>query len=472
MIKALQMFKTIANKVDDFIYFGIIALLISYRTITFSDSLYYRTSLLILFAVIYTYICIKDKHNRLFTLLYYNKILFSILTACIILFLYNGARNEIFFTYVGYKQLLICFITLILPLFMGFKGNTNIINFKKQDKIFAYILSVLYLLVFIQSSYFIHINDYLDKYLFPYTITLIMVLITIYLIIKFIKHHTLKETAIYLISSIAVMFFGLFIRNLLANNISNYAYFYVMIILWVGYIFFNIKFNEYLKPFRVIIFFVFTIWLIYYPFSHHSQCYFALLDPQFYYGKESLTTIYNPERIKKLIPKMCQDKASSQWSFDKGKRILYYIYIKSYEKSKEDDDFLPYDDNSYFFDTESKQYKELSAELQKVDIEKQEFIHNCETKYFNTDDIHFWDIDNSIYIPDRPLVKEFSYKYVNGRISYEVYNFYEKDTGTLLYSGKTRIKFSSFIYYLRLAAKYIPYPDIRIIDGISLRSYD
>ena len=80
---------------------------------------------------------------------------------------------------------------------------------------------------------------------------------------------------------------------------------------------------------------------------------------------------------------MCQDKASSQWSFDKGKRILYYIYIKSYEKSKEDDDFLPYDDNSYFFDTESKQYKELSAELQKVDIEKQEFIHNCETKYFN-----------------------------------------------------------------------------------------
>ena len=169
---------------------------------------------------------------------------------------------------------------------------------------------------------------------------------------------------------------------------------------------------------------------------------------------------------------MCQDKASSQWSFDKGKRILYYIYIKSYEKSKEDDDFLPYDDNSYFFDTESKQYKELSAELQKVDIEKQEFLHKCETKYFNTDDIHFWDIDNSIYIPDRPLVKEFSYKYVNGRISYEVYNFYEKDTGTLLYSGKTRIKFSSFIYYLRLAAKYIPYPDIRIIDGISLRSYD
>ena len=126
MIKALEMFKTIANKVDDFIYFGIIALLIYYRTITFSDSLYYRTSLLILFAVIYTYICIKDKHNRLFTLLYYNKILFSILTACIILFLYNGARNEPFFAYVGYKQLLICFITLILPLFMGFKGNTNI----------------------------------------------------------------------------------------------------------------------------------------------------------------------------------------------------------------------------------------------------------------------------------------------------------------------------------------------------------
>ena len=461
MIKALEMFKTIANKVDDFIYFGIIALLIYYRTITFSDSLYYRTSLLILFAVIYTYICIKDKHNRLFTLLYYNKILFSILTACIILFLYNGARNEPFFAYVGYKQLLICFITLILPLFMGFKGNTNIINFKKQDKIFAYILSVLYLLAFIQSSYFIHINDYLDKYLFPYTITLIMVLITLYLLIKFIQHHTLKETAIYLISSYLIIYFFTFLEP--------YYYFYLMIVLWAGYIFFNIKFNEYLKPFRVILFIVFSIWLIYYPFSHHSQCYFALLDPQFYYGKESLTTIYNPERIKKLIPKMCQDKASSQWSFDKGKRILYYIYIKSYEKSKEDDDFLPYDDNSYFFDTESKQYKELSAELQKVDIEKQEFIHNCETKYFNTDDIHFWDIDNSIYIPDRPLVKEFSYKYVNGRISYEVYNFYEKDTGTLLYSGKTRIKFSSFIYYLH-SGGYLT-PSVDTID-IYLRSYD
>ena len=461
MIKALEMFKTIANKVDDFIYFGIIALLIYYRTITFSDSLYYRTSLLILFAVIYTYICIKDKHNRLFTLLYYNKILFSILTACIILFLYNGARNEPFFAYVGYKQLLICFITLILPLFMGFKGNTNIINFKKQDKIFAYILSVLYLSAFIQSSYFIHINDYLDKYLFPYTITLIMVLITIYIIIKFIKHHTLKETAIYLISSYLIIYFFTFLEP--------YYYFYLMIVLWSGYIFFNIKYNEYLKPFRVILFIVFSIWLIYYPFSHHSQCYFALLDPQFYYGKESLTTIYNPERIKKLIPKMCQDKASSQWSFDKGKRILYYIYIKSYEKSKEDDDFLPYDDNSYFFDTESKQYKELSAELQKVDIEKQEFIHNCETKYFNTDDIHFWDIDNSIYIPDRPLVKEFSYKYVNGRISYEVYNFYEKDTGTLLYSGKTRIKFSSFIYYLH-SGGYLT-PSVDTID-IYLRSYD
>ena len=461
MIKALEMFKTIANKVDDFIYFGIIALLIYYRTITFSDSLYYRTSLLILFTVIYTYICIKDKHNKLFTLLYYNKILFSILTACIILFLYNGARNEPFFAYVGYKQLLICFITLILPLFMGFKGNTNIINFKKQDKIFAYILSVLYLLAFIQSSYFIHINDYLDKYLFPYTITLIMVLITLYLLIKFIQHHTLKETAIYLISSYLIIYFFTFLEP--------YYYFYLMIVLWAGYIFFNIKFNEYLKPFRVILFIVFSIWLIYYPFSHHSQCYFALLDPQFYYGKESLTTIYNPERIKKLIPKMCQDKASSQWSFDKGKRILYYIYIKSYEKSKEDDDFLPYDDNSYFFDTESKQYKELSAELQKVDIEKQEFIHNCETKYFNTDDIHFWDIDNSIYIPDRPLVKEFSYKYVNGRISYEVYNFYEKDTGTLLYSGKTRIKFSSFIYYLH-SGGYLT-PSVDTID-IYLRSYD
>ena len=461
MIKALEMFKTIANKVDDFIYFGIIALLIYYRTITFSDSLYYRTSLLILFTVIYTYICIKDKHNKLFTLLYYNKILFSILTACIILFLYNGARNEPFFAYVGYKQLLICFITLILPLFMGFKGNTNIINFKKQDKIFAYILSVLYLSAFIQSSYFIHINDYLDKYLFPYTITLIMVLITLYLLIKFIQHHTLKETAIYLISSYLIIYFFTFLEP--------YYYFYLMIVLWAGYIFFNIKFNEYLKPFRVILFIVFSIWLIYYPFSHHSQCYFALLDPQFYYGKESLTTIYNPERIKKLIPKMCQDKASSQWSFDKGKRILYYIYIKSYEKSKEDDDFLPYDDNSYFFDTESKQYKELSAELQKVDIEKQEFIHNCETKYFNTDDIHFWDIDNSIYIPDRPLVKEFSYKYVNGRISYEVYNFYEKDTGTLLYSGKTRIKFSSFIYYLH-SGGYLT-PSVDTID-IYLRSYD
>ena len=461
MIKALEMFKTIANKVDDFIYFGIIALLIYYRTITFSDSLYYRTSLLILFTVIYTYICIKDKHNKLFTLLYYNKILFSILTACIILFLYNGARNEPFFAYVGYKQLLICFITLILPLFMGFKGNTNIINFKKQDKIFAYILSVLYLLAFIQSSYFIHINDYLDKYLFPYTITLIMVLITLYLLIKFIQHHTLKETAIYLISSYLIIYFFTFLEP--------YYYFYLMIVLWSGYIFFNIKYNEYLKPFRVILFIVFSIWLIYYPFSHHSQCYFALLDPQFYYGKESLTTIYNPERIKKLIPKMCQDKASSQWSFDKGKRILYYIYIKSYEKSKEDDDFLPYDDNSYFFDTESKQYKELSAELQKVDIEKQEFIHNCETKYFNTDDIHFWDIDNSIYIPDRPLVKEFSYKYVNGRISYEVYNFYEKDTGTLLYSGKTRIKFSSFIYYLH-SGGYLT-PSVDTID-IYLRSYD
>ena len=225
MIKALEMFKTIANKVDDFIYFGIIALLIYYRTITFSDSLYYRTSLLILFAVIYTYICIKDKHNRLFTLLYYNKILFSILVIGIMILLDK----------LGYWRLSVCFITLILPLFMGFKGNTNIINFKKQDKIFAYILSVLYLLAFIQSSYFIHINDYLDKYLFPYTITLIMVLITLYLIIKFINHHTLKETAIYLISSMAVMFFGIFVRNLLADliptdNISNFAYFYVMII--------------------------------------------------------------------------------------------------------------------------------------------------------------------------------------------------------------------------------------------------
>ena len=289
MTKALEMFKTIANKVDDFIYFGIIALLIYYRTITFSDSLYYRTSLLILFAVIYTYICIKDKHNKLFTLLYYNKILFSILVIGIMILLDK----------LGYWRLSVCFITLILPLFMGFKGNTNIINFKKQDKIFAYILSVLYLLAFIQSSYFIHINDYLDKYLFPYTITLIMVLITLYIIIKFIKHHTLKDTAVYLISSYLIIYFFTFLEP--------YYYFYLMIVLWAGYIFFNIKFNEYLKPFRVILFIVFSIWLIYYPFSYHSLCYFVSLDPQYNCIPEnitsSITTIHNPERINELIPK-------------------------------------------------------------------------------------------------------------------------------------------------------------------------
>ena len=82
-------------------------------------------------------------------------------------------------------------------------------------------------------------------------------------------------------------------------------------------------------------------------------------------------------------------------------------------------------------------------------------------------DMEFWN-----NVDDKILVKEFSHKNEKGRISYEVYNFYEKDTGMLLYSGKTRIKFSSFIYYLGLAAKYIPYPDISIIDGISLRSYD
>lgn len=358
MTKALEMFKTIANKVDDFIYFGIIALLIYYRTITFSDSLYYRTSLLILFAVIYTYICIKDKHNRLFTLLYYNKILFSILAIGIIVLLDK----------LGYWRLSVCFITLIFPLFMGFKGNTNIINFKKQDKIFAYILSVLYLLAFIQSSYFIHINDYLDKYLFPYTITLIMVLITLYLIIKFIKHHTLKETVIYLIF---IIIFYMFFQG--------YYRFYLMIVLWAGYIFFNIKFNEHIKPYRVIIFFVFSIWLIFYPFSYHSQCYFASLDPQFYYipekGKEMVTAIHNPERINELIPKICQ---SYNGYFNKRSKIWDYIQ----EKRKEDTDF-PYDDSSYFFDTESKRYKELSAELQKADIEKQEFLHKCETKYFD-----------------------------------------------------------------------------------------
>ena len=457
MTKALEMFKTIANKVDDFIYFGIIALLIYYRTITFSDSLYYRTSLLILFAVIYTYICIKDKHNRLFTLLYYNKILFSILTACIILFLYNGARNELFFTYVGYKQLLICFITLILILFMGFKGNTNIINFKKQDKIFAYILSVLYLSAFIQSSYFIHINDYLDKYLFPYTITLIMVLITLYLLIKFIQHHTLKETAIYLISSYLIIYFFTFLEP--------YYYFYLMIVLWAGYIFFNIKFNEYLKPIRVILFIVFSIWLIYYPFSYHSLCYFVSLDPQYNCIPEnitsSITTIHNPERINELIPKICQNKASSE-SFNKRRRIWDYIQ----EKRKEDTDF-PYDDSSYFFDTESKRYKELSAELQKVDIEKQEFLHKCETKYFGYRydftiqgvDMEFWN-----NVDDKILVKEFSHKNEKGRISYEVYNFYEKDTGMLLYSGKTGTKFNSFIYELGLSGNYFPFPNIMIIN--------
>lgn len=460
MIKALQMFKTIANKVDDFIYFGIIALLIYYRTITFSDSFYYRTSLLILFAVIYTYICIKDKHNRLFTLLYYNKLLFFILTACIILFLYNGARNEPYFTYVGYNQLLICFITLILPLFMGFKGNTNIINFKKQDKIFAYILSVLYLLVFIQSSYFIHINYYLDKYLFPYTITVIMVLITLYIIIKFIKHHTLKETVIYLI--FIIIFYMFF---------PGYYRFYLMIVLWAGYIFFNIKFNESIKPYRVIIFILFSIWLIFYPFSYHSQCYFAALDPQFYYipenGKEMVTDIHNPERINKLIPKICQNKVSSRSYFNKGKRIRDYIQ----KKRKEDTDF-PYNDNSYFFDTESKRYKELSAELQKVDIEKQEFLHNCETKYFDTDYSNFWNtVDDVIYLDEIILVKKFSHKNENGRISYEVYKFYEKDTGMLLYSGKTRTKFSSFIYALGTETFYFKFPTIRTTD-IDLRCYD
>ena len=353
---------------------------------------------------------------------------------------------------------------------MGFKGNTNIINFKKQDKIFAYILSVLYLLAFIQSSYFIHINDYLDKYLFPYTITLIMVLITLYLIIKFINHHTLKETAIYLISSMAVMFFGIFVRNLLADliptdNISNFAYFYVMIILWSGYIFFNIKYNEYLKPFRVIIFFVFSIWLIYYPFSYHSLCYFVSLDPQYNCIPEnitsSITTIHNPERINELIPKICQNKASSE-SFNKRRRIWDYIQ----EKRKEDTDF-PYDDSSYFFDTESKRYKELSAELQKVDIEKQEFLHKCETKYFGYMydftiqgvDMEFWN-----NVDDKILVKEFSHKNEKGRISYEVYNFYEKDTGMLLYSGKTSTKFNSFIYELGLSGNYFPFPNIMIIN--------
>ena len=451
MTKALEMFKTIANKVDDFIYFGIIALLIYYRTITFSDSLYYRTSLLILFAVIYTYICIKDKHNRLFTLLYYNKILFSILVIGIIVLLDK----------LGYWRLSVCFITLILPLFMGFKGNTNIINFKKQDKIFAYILSVLYLLAFIQSSYFIHINDYLDKYLFPYTITLIMVLITLYIIIKFIKHHTLKETVIYLISSYFIIYFFTFLKP--------YYYFYLMIVLWAGYIFFNIKFNERIKPFRVVIFVVLSVWLIYYPFSYHSRCYFASLDPQFYYipekGKEMVTAIHNPERINELIPKICQ---SYNGYFNKRSKIWDYIQ----EKRKEDTDF-PYDDSSYFFDTESKRYKELSAELQKADIEKQEFLHKCETKYFDYMysyiqgiGIKFWD-----NVDDKILVKEFSHKNEKGRISYEVYNFYEKDTHLLLYTSKTDTKFSSFIYALGTETFYFIFPTIRTTD-IDLRSYD
>ena len=340
---------------------------------------------------------------------------------------------------------------------MGFKGNTNIINFKKQDKIFAYILSVLYLSAFIQSSYFIHINDYLDKYLFPYTITLIMVLITLYLLIKFIQHHTLKETAIYLISSYLIIYFFTFLEP--------YYYFYLMIVLWAGYIFFNIKFNEYLKPFRVILFIVFSIWLIYYPFSYHSLCYFVSLDPQYNCIPEnitsSITTIHNPERINELIPKICQNKASSE-SFNKRRRIWDYIQ----EKRKEDTDF-PYDDSSYFFDTESKRYKELSAELQKADIEKQEFLHKCETKYFDYMydftiqgvDMEFWNnVDNKI------LVKEFSHKNEKGRISYEVYNFYEKDTGMLLYSGKTSTKFNSFIYELGLSGNYFPFPDIRTIN--------
>lgn len=119
--------KALINKIDDFIYFAIITLIIYYRTITTEDSGLYKTSLLILFLVIYIYICIKDKHNKFFSALYYNKILFLILIIFIILLLK-------YIKCIDSTQLLICFYTLILPIFMGFKGNTNIINFKKQDK--------------------------------------------------------------------------------------------------------------------------------------------------------------------------------------------------------------------------------------------------------------------------------------------------------------------------------------------------
>lgn len=142
-------------------------MIIYYRTITTEDSGLYKTSLLILFLVIYIYICIKDKHNKFFSALYYNKILFLILIIFIILLLK-------YIKCIDSTQLLICFYTLILPIFMGFKGNTNIINFKKQDKKFIYVLSSIYLAAFLQSFYFIHTTTHLDKYSFPYTITLIM----------------------------------------------------------------------------------------------------------------------------------------------------------------------------------------------------------------------------------------------------------------------------------------------------------
>lgn len=460
MKQKFSILKTIINKTDDFIYFTIISLLVYYRTITLTDSLLYRTSLLILFLIIYIYICIKDKHNKLFTILYYNKILFFILVTAIIVFLYK----------IDERILLICFTTLILPLFMGFKGNTTLINFKYEDKKFAYILSFIYLLVFIQSSYFIHINDYFDIYLFPYTITLIMVAITTYLVVKFIQHHTAREIKNYFLACFLVLFFGIYARNLFAyrlsaDNISNYAYFYVMIVLWVGYVFYANTSIKYIQLFKGLKFFIFTIWLIYFPFSFHSMCYFVSLDPQFYYLPEkvesSVIAVHNSKKVEQILPLVCQNKALNKDDFNKNMIIRDYIIQESSE------------DNSWLFNINSSQYKKLSEELKKTENAKKDFIHQCETKYF--DKILCYSKVSGKYsstlwdnVDDTNIIrKELSHKHINGRVYYDVYNYYDNETNLLLYSSKTHTSYINFIFYLQMHSSYLPYPDIYIISDLS-----